>query len=159
MLNLYFGFLKSAKRSAIFDVIYKPSWIMSDFSRRVIKEIDKCEVIDRNLIKSPVLGMIPPSRLSGGSKVLMVMRFSDTIVSLDSMGANCYKFLKEICDIKDVITCASNYYSLFLNGGFTAIRIINSNRVVTEPIEMFHDYNTYIGKAYDSEGGIIKVEL
>ncbi|WP_405755292.1 DUF4869 domain-containing protein [Anaerovibrio slackiae] len=41
----------------------------------MIFDVDKSKVIGANLIESPVLGPIPPERLSGGVKTLLLMAF------------------------------------------------------------------------------------
>lgn len=159
MLNLYFGFLKEAKSPSIFDKIYKPSWIESDFARIAIVEVDKCKVINGDTIESSVLGIIPPTKLSGACKTLLIIRFSDTIVSLDTLSADCFRYLREVCNTKDVITCASNYYRLLFDSRFNNIRILNTNKIITNSTEMYFEYLRCIEKAYDSEGKKIKVSL
>lgn len=80
MLHLYIGhkqdyFLSGNK---VFDNRFDMQYLLEDFSKKVIKTIDKSEVIDKYCIKSPVLGGIAPSLLSGGTKTLLnaeVFRF------------------------------------------------------------------------------------
>ena len=140
MLNLYIGDLPDTMSSTYFDMNYKKSWILSDFSRRVIKGIDKSEVLGNKVISSPVLGLIPPMMLSGGTKTLIMLKFTNFKMKLSGMGDNCFKFLKEVADEKDIIMCTRTYRSLFLDGDFEQIRIINSGQIVTNPLEMLHEY-------------------
>jgi hypothetical protein len=49
-----------------FDFEFEESWFESDFAKRLIKDVDKSDLIGPHLIQSPVLGPIPPHYLSGG---------------------------------------------------------------------------------------------
>ena len=46
-----------------------------ELSIRMIKEVDKSDVINSSLIQSPVLGTISAKELSGSVKTLMLMAF------------------------------------------------------------------------------------
>lgn len=86
-----------------FNLFYREDWITDDFAVEAIKEIDKSEVIDRNLIISPVLGHIPPEKLSGGVKALLIMRNEkDKIVCENQLGENCMNMLVKLSKIQDV---------------------------------------------------------
>lgn len=65
MLNICFGNLEEAvyNTDIYFRNAYKEEWIVDAFARKVITAVDKSEVIDREAIKSPVLGIISPERL------------------------------------------------------------------------------------------------
>ena len=59
--------------------------------------------MDGLVINSPVLGPIPPERLSGGVKTLiMIYERPDLVFDATSCGQNCAKWLLEIGKIKDV---------------------------------------------------------
>ena len=59
--------------SDYFDLNWEDEWIIDPFVKEMIKDVDKSEVIGPHLIESPVLGPIPPTTLSGGVKVLILM--------------------------------------------------------------------------------------
>ena len=143
MLSLYFGELDESKRTVYFDYYYRVSWLEDEFARRVIREVDDSELIGERVIKSPVLGVIPPERLSGGVKALFTLKNEDIIMSLDSLGENCYTFLKEIADSKDILLDTTNYVSLFRLGGFEKIRIHNDDSIVYNCDELFDKYLMY----------------
>ncbi len=73
MLKIYLGNMEKA--------IYHPptyfdnEWITKELSIRMIKEVDKSDVINSSLIQSPVLGTISAKELSGSVKTLMLMAF------------------------------------------------------------------------------------
>lgn len=70
MLNIYFGDMPEAvyNTSVYFNYTYEDEWLTSDFAKEVIKKIDKSNVLGPHAIESPVLGVIPPESLSGGTK-------------------------------------------------------------------------------------------
>lgn len=76
MLNIYFGDMPEAiyNTSAYINNNYCAEWICDDFAKSVIKGVDRSEVIDKYLIKNPVLGLIPPTMLSGGTKTLLLIK-------------------------------------------------------------------------------------
>lgn len=59
----------------------------------MIKDVDDSDVLSRECIKSPVLGQIPPERLSGGVKTLLLMlNEPDKIFNAFVCGDNCEKW-------------------------------------------------------------------
>jgi hypothetical protein len=87
-----------------FDHWHEDSWLLSDFAKRVVKEVDKSEIIGPHLIESQVLGPIPPATLSGGAKALLTIYNLHDKWKYSSLmlGDNCTKFLLEIAGDKDV---------------------------------------------------------
>ena len=73
MLNIYFGDIPEAvyNTSVYFNYTYEDEWLTSDFAKEVIKKIDKSDVKGPHAVESPVLGVISPEKLSGGTKTLM----------------------------------------------------------------------------------------
>ena len=57
-----------------FNNTYEDEWITLETSRKMIKDIDGSEVKGPCIIDSPFLGPIPPERLSGGVKTLILMQ-------------------------------------------------------------------------------------
>ena len=80
MLNIYFGDMPEAiyNTEVYFQNTFQKEWLCDDFAKRVIKGVDKSEVIDVHLIQSLVLGMIPPTMLSGGTKTLLCFWTKET---------------------------------------------------------------------------------
>ena len=58
MLNIYYGDMEEAvyNTAVYFKNTYEDNWITEPIVRDIIKDVDKSEVIDSNLIESPVLG-------------------------------------------------------------------------------------------------------
>ena len=85
------------------------------------------------MIDSPVLGPIPPERLSGGVKTLiMIYEKPELIFDATSCGQNCAKWLLEIGNRKDV-TVKLEYLMTFEEYAPFKIRIDNEDRVITDP--------------------------
>lgn len=69
----------------------------------MILDIDKSKVISDRAIDSPVLGVIPPTSLSGGVKTLILIdHITDKIFNASNCGDNCAEWLLKIADKKDV---------------------------------------------------------
>ncbi len=86
-----------------FKNTYEDSWLLDDFARKVIRKVDDSEVMDTHVIKSPVLGMIPPTDLSGGVKTLLLIKNRpDMMFNASTCGDNCARFILELAKEKDI---------------------------------------------------------
>ena len=120
MLSIFFGYDENAILSVdtYFNNTYEEEWLDDPFVRQIIKMVDGSEVRDRQCIQSEVLGQIPPERLSGGAKALILMYeeegfYTDLIVC----GANCESLILEIAKKKDISCSLSGYDISFMNLG------------------------------------------
>ena len=86
-----------------FNLFKEKSWFEDDFVRKVIREIDKSEVISGEYIESPVFGGIPPAMLSGSAKALILMRMSPEFkVYATRCGDSCVPLILELAESQDV---------------------------------------------------------
>ena len=77
--------------------VYFKNTYESSLAKEMIKDIDKSEVVSSECIVSPVLGQIPPERLSGGVKtLLLILNEPDKIFNASTCGDNCAKWILEI---------------------------------------------------------------
>lgn len=77
-----------------FKNTYEDEWIMDDFSRQMILDVDKSVVSSPRIIDSPVLGGITPRELLGGVKTLILIhRVPDKIFNASTCGDNCAKWI------------------------------------------------------------------
>lgn len=130
MLNIYFGEMPDAiyNTEVYFKNTYQEDWITDDFAREVIKGVDRSEVIDKQLIKSPVLGMIPPVQLSGGTKTLLLIKnCPDMVFNASTCGDNCAKYILKIAKERDVTI---NLYHIMRFGKRFQAKILNDGTVV-----------------------------
>ena len=126
-----------------FQNVYEDEWITDDFAREVIKKIDKSEVLDSNAIKSPVLGIISPERLAGGTKTLLLIKnVPDKIFNASTCGDNCAKFILKLAKDKD-ITINLRHMMHFGNSAFK-VRVLNDDRIVTGMKELVPEAYKYV---------------
>ncbi len=114
-----------------FKTNYDPEWLKDSFVQKMIKDIDKPDYIDAIVINSPILGPIPPERLSGGVQTLiMIYEKPQLIFDATSCGENCAKWLIEIGKQRDV-TVNLNYLMKFNDIDDFEVFINNENRLIT----------------------------
>ena len=103
---------------------YEESWLNDNFAKQVINKVDKSEVMDTHVIKSPVLGMIPPTELSGGTKTLLLIKnCPEEVFNASTCGDNCAKFILKLAKEMD-ITINLRHIMDFCKGTFD-IKILN----------------------------------
>lgn len=145
MLNIYFGEMPEAiyNTSLYFDNTYLDSWITDDFAKKIIKAVDKSEVISAKLVDSKALGAIPVTSLSGGTKTLLLIRNQpEKIFNASTCGNNCAKWILKIAkESKKDITINLRHVMDFGDKSFE-IRILNNNTVVHN----MQEYVLYAGQ-------------
>lgn len=142
-LYVYFGEMTNelAIADGWFDNQLPDEYYVTDFSKRVIKTIDKSDVINENMVDSPVLGCIPMTSISSGAKGLILYRYTDKIVNLVSMGDNCIPFLLDILKERGTLTVSTERLVDFYEFGYVGeINILNDNSVVSNSKELFKKY-------------------
>lgn len=120
MLKLFFGYDRNAilNVDTFFNNTYEEEWIIDPFVSKIIKSVDGSQVKDKVCIISPVLGQIPPEKLSGGVKALILMdKYDDFYTDLIVFGSNCEDFILEIAQKKDICASLSGYDISFKNLG------------------------------------------
>ena len=131
MLSVFYGDMPEAIYNPVvfFKNSYTDDWIMDDLSVRMIKDVDKSDVIGPRVIDSHVLGGISPRELSGGVKTLIdIYKRPDKIFNASACCDNCAKWLLEIGERQDV-TINLRHLMDFGDGQFT-IRILNTDQIV-----------------------------
>lgn len=145
MLNIYFGDMPEAiyNTAVYFLNVYEDDWIIDDFAKRVIKKVDKSEVIDKLAIKSPVLGMIAPERLSGGTKTLLLIKNKpDEVFNASTCGDNCASFILELAKNRDV-TINLRHLMDFGKRKFVA-KVLNDGVIVHDMEELLFEAHKYV---------------
>lgn len=144
MLKIYFGHTEDELSIADgwFDNQLSDEYYCTEFSKRVIKEIDNSEVVNENMVLSLVLGGIPITDISSGAKGLIVMKYTDKAVNLVSLGDNCIPLLLEILAEDDERCLVSaRFVSLYRYGWKKPILVLNNNTVVNNHIELIKAYS------------------
>lgn len=87
-----------------FKNTYEPEWFETELAKQIVREVDDSEVLSSECIQSPVLGQIPPERLSGGVKtLLLILNEPEKIFNASTCGDNCAKWILEIGKREDVM--------------------------------------------------------
>ncbi|MCM1237391.1 MAG: DUF4869 domain-containing protein [Ruminococcus flavefaciens] len=150
MLKIYYGDMEEAifDTSGYFDVVYEDSWIISDFAKKIIKDIDKSEVLGANCIQSPVLGQIPPTSIAGGTKtLLLIYNESENVFNASTCGDNCAKWILEIAKERDVTINLRH----FMHFGFKPweklpqkVQILNSGQIIDNGTDFIEESIKYL---------------
>ena len=131
MLKVCFGDMEGVLHNVetFFKNQMEYEWLESDIAKKIIEDVDKSIVESPQCIRSDVLGQIPPTRLSGGTKaLLLIWNIDDKIVNASNCGDNCAKWLLEFGKQKD-ITINLNHIMDFGAGEFE-IEILNNHKQV-----------------------------
>lgn len=131
MLNIFFGNMPEAiyNTSVYFKNVYLEEWFEDPFVQKMIKSVDQAEVLGPNAIKSKVMGVIPPTGLSGGVKALILMYYCDDIVcNASNCGDNCAKWILKIANKKD-LTINLRHIMEFGDSNFDAV-VLNNHELV-----------------------------
>ena len=105
MLTIIYGDTSNSiyNTSVYFKNTNEPEWLETDLAKKMIMDVDHSEVLSGECINSPVLGQIPPERLSGGVKTLLLMlNEPDKIFNASTCGDNCAKWILEIGKQQDL---------------------------------------------------------
>lgn len=137
MLNIIFGNIDDVifNTSVFFKNSYEESWLLEKETQQMILDIDKSKVLGNGAIESPVLGIIPPTSLSGGVKTLiLISHISDKIFNASNCGNNCASWLLKIGKEKNV-TVNLRHLMNFGDGCFE-LNIVNKNKIVRSMDEL-----------------------
>ena len=145
MLKIFFGPMPEAiyNTEVYFQNMYDDDWIIDDFAKTVIKKVDKSTVLDRQAIESPVLGIIPPERLSGGTKTLLLIKnMPNKVFNASTCGDNCARFILQLARERD-ITINLRHLMNFGKTKFKAL-VLNDNTMVTCMEELLFEAHKYV---------------
>lgn len=153
MLNIFFGSMPDEiyNTSVYFDNSYMDSWLDDEFTKKIIKSIDKAEVLSSKAINSKALGVIPVTKLSGGAKTLVLLRNKpEQIYNASTCGDNCAKWILKIAkESKKDVTINLHHIMDFGDKSFD-IKILNNDKIVHSTKEML----LYAGMLLQEEGSV-----
>ena len=126
-----------------FKNTYESEWLESELAKKMIQDVDDSEVLGGECIKSPVLGQIPPERLSGGVKTLLLMlNEPDRIFNASTCGDNCAKWILKLGEQKD-LTINLRHVMRFGKDPFE-ILILNTGTIVRNMSEFVDVAEAYV---------------
>lgn len=138
MLNIFFGEIPEERfpnyvynTRVYFDNTYLDSWLEDDFSKRMIKSVDKATVLSVNAVDSKALGVIPVTKISGGLKTLLLLQHDHTqIYNVSNCGDNCAKWILKIAKKYDKDIIINLRHIMDFGDKPFEIRIMNNDIVV-----------------------------
>ncbi len=138
MLNIFFGEIPEERfpnyvynTRIYFDNTYLDSWLEDDFSKRMIKSVDKATVLSVNAVDSKALGVIPVTKISGGLKTLLLLQHDHTqIYNVSNCGDNCAKWILKIAKKYDKDIIINLRHIMDFGDKPFEIRIMNNDIVV-----------------------------
>lgn len=148
MLTIIYGDVDNSvyNTNVYFKNTYEPEWFETDLAKRMIKDIDDSDVLSGECIQSPVLGQIPPERLSGGVKtLLLMMNEPDKIFNASTCGDNCAKWILEIGKQKDLTINLRHMMSFGKDTKFE-IKVKNANQIVHSMKELIPIASKYLNE-------------
>lgn len=105
MLRVIFGKIEGVvyNTSLYFKNVFDREWLSDDLNRRMIEDVDHSKVISGSAIDSPVMGVIPPTSLSGGVKTLILIHeIPDELFNASNCGDNCASWLLKMGEDHDI---------------------------------------------------------
>ena len=105
MLRINFGSLPNEiyNTEMFYENQYDRNWVMDEFAKEIIKDIDSSEVVAPDLIKNDVFGSFPSTELSAGVKTLLLIKnMPNKIFNISNCGDNCAKYLLQLAENKDI---------------------------------------------------------
>ena len=145
MLKIYFGDMEKAiYNTEIYSKNdYDPEWLDDPVVKKMILDVDNSVVLSSRAIDSPVLGIIPPTSLSGGVKTLiLILKEPEKVFNASNCGDNCASWLLRMGNERDV-TINLRHIMDFGDEPFE-IYVLNDNVVVTDMMELLKTAGRYV---------------
>ncbi len=139
MLHIKFGKISDVvyNTSLFFKNQYDSKWLEDSEVQKMIADVDNSTVLGGHAIESPVMGIIPPTSLSGGVKTLILIKMMpEKIFNASNCGDNCAKWLLKIGDKEDV-TINLRHIMDFGSAPFE-IYVANTDQIVRNMDELVH---------------------
>lgn len=139
MLHIKFGKISDVvyNTSLFFKNQYDSKWLEDEEVQKMIADVDNSTVLGSHAIESPVMGIIPPTSLSGGVKTLILIKMMpEKIFNASNCGDNCAKWLLKIGEKEDV-TINLRHIMDFGSAPFE-IYVANTDQIVRNMDELVH---------------------
>lgn len=125
-----------------FNMFFDKSLILTDFSRRLIENVNGTKVISEVELIHPDRGRIAVEHLASGVKtILLAMYNPEVITNVGYCGDNCIPYLIEASSDKDITIVMErliDFYDEELYGTkIDSMVVLNDNRGINSDIELF----------------------
>lgn len=145
MLHIYFGEMPEAiyDTNTFFQNRYQDSWIIKEWSKEMILDVDQSEVINAHKIMSPALGEIVPRELSGGVKTLLLLaNDKGHVFNASTCGDNCAKWILKLGKEKKLVINLRHLMDFGLDP--FKIRVVNTNKIVHNMAELVTEAGQFV---------------
>ncbi len=145
MLSVIFGKIDDVvyNTSLYFKNQYALEWLEDKFVQDMISDIDSSKVLSSHAIESPVLGIIPPTSLSGGVKTLILIdKMPGKLFNASNCGDNCAPWLLEIGERQNV-TINLRHIMDFGDREFE-IHVVNTDEIVHDMASLIMIAGRYV---------------
>ena len=118
VLHLYFDSLSRLRKrkefipypDVLFNSLWEPEWVNDPLSRAIIHDIDQVEMPDGVTTEMAcIMSGFRVADLCSDTKNLLLCRYYSGLNRMTMMGENCYKYLMDIADERDVYMGCSSY--------------------------------------------------
>ena len=147
MLKIYYGDMPGViyNTSTYFNNVYLDCWLEDDFSKKIIKDIDKATVLNSSAIDSKRLGIIPVTGLSGGTKTLLLMHHEPlNIYNASNCGDNCAKWILRLAKKMDSDLIINLYHIMDFGSKTFEIEVLNNHQIVHNMAELSFLAGSYL---------------
>lgn len=137
LLRVYFGDMPEAvyNTAVFFKNSYIDEWFEDPFVQRMVKGVDGATVLGNRLVQSKVMGLIPPTDLSGGVKTLiLIYKMPERVFNASTCGDNCARWILQMAKKQDVAINLRHIMD-FGNGKFD-MEILNTGQKVHSMAEL-----------------------
>ena len=153
MLRIHFGSHPKEiyNTEVYYENQYDKEWVMDEFARRVIRDIDASEVLSPDVISNDIFGSFASTELSAGVKTLLLIKnMPNKIFNISNCGDNCAKYLLELA--KDQNINVTLHQAMDFGNDF-AVQVVNDRRrkIITNPAELLMLAHHYL-RGEDNEG-------
>lgn len=131
MLHVHYGDMPNViyNTAVYFRNVYLDAWFDDPYAQRMIKAVDKAEVLGSHLIKSRQLGLIPPTDLSGGVKTLLLIHnIPNKVFNASTCGDNCAHWLLDMGKKREVTI--NLYHMMDFGKRPFELEILNNHQIV-----------------------------
>ena len=136
-----------------FDLQLPGKYKVTEFSKRVCRDIDKTTIVSEHLAISDILGDIPLSKISGGVQCLILAKYTNFDFPFWYFGENCLKYLLEICEEKDVVVIMEHLFGFRSRiPGDYPIKLENNGKLYYDDKIFFMDLAGFIADM-ENDGG------
>lgn len=153
MLRIHFGSHPKEiyNTEVYYENQYDKEWVMDEFARRVIRDIDASEVLSPDVISNDIFGSFASTELSAGVKTLLLIKnMPNKIFNISNCGDNCAKYLLELA--KDQNIKVTLHHAMDFGDDF-AVQVVNDRKrkIITKPAELLMLAHHYL-RGEENEG-------